>query len=498
MEAGRTVKRVRRPRSRVIEPKAPPPTPRPSRFVLNRLPQDDDELWWTIFGLWGYRIPRHNVCPHHVAPFTALADAYFARHPVSIWKASRGLGGKSRSLAVLGLMEAALLGVEVSILGGSTAQSRNVHDATKDAWAWHAAPRILQDRPPTTFDTVLTNGGHLRTLTASQTSVRGPHPPRLRMDEIDEMDQGILDAALGQPMEQTNWRGDLVQTQVVMSSTHQYPDKTMSRMLARAKEQDFPVYEWCYKDTSNPVDGWLTAAAIKRTRSIVPALMWQTEYDLQEPSFGVRAIDTDAVARAFDPELGHYPGLDVAFSNGKVDGRHYVTAVDWAKTRDHTIVATFDVTDRPWVCVAWQKTSRLPWPMLVRRAVGQWQEYGDKLVHDATGVGAVAHDLIREMVTTWEFNRVSPVILGGGRERDALYTEYVAAIEHHDVKFPRIEWAYDEHRYCTPEALYTSSGHVPDSVVAGALAWSARRKAVKVSAGVGGLRSTNPWAQALG
>src|SRR3982750_4551276 len=105
----------------------------PARVAMNRLPQDDDELWWTVFGLWGYRIPRVAVCPGHVAPFTAFCDAYFARSTTAIWKASRGLGGKSRTLGILGLTEAALLGCEVSILGGSSAQSLNVHEAAKTA-----------------------------------------------------------------------------------------------------------------------------------------------------------------------------------------------------------------------------------------------------------------------------------------------------------------------------------------------------------------------------
>ena len=206
-----------------------------SQFVLSRLPADDDELWWTVFGLWGYRIPRVAVCPGHVSPFRAFADAYFARYPSMIWKASRGLGGKSRTLGVLGLTEATLLGCEVSILGGSSAQSINVHDATKTAWDWHAAPKGLLARPPTTFTTSLTNGGYLRTLTASTRSARGPHPPRLRLDEIDEMDQLVLDSALGQPMEQINWQGYRIPTQTVMSSTHQYPDKAMAEMIKRAK-----------------------------------------------------------------------------------------------------------------------------------------------------------------------------------------------------------------------------------------------------------------------
>lgn len=465
---------------------------RPSQFALKRLPQDNDELWWTVFGLWGYRIPRHSACPEHQAPFDAFADAYFAREPATIWKASRGLGGKSRTLAVLGLTEASLLGCEVTVLGGSGGQSKNVHDATKDAWSWHAAPRVLLNRPPTSFDTVLTNGGHMRTLTASQTSVRGPHPPRLRMDEIDEMDQGILDAALGQPMEQTNYLGQVVPTQTVMSSTHQYPDKTMSEMLRRAKQQGWRVYEWCYRDTSNPIDGWLTAKAIERARSVVSDLMWRTEYDLQEPSFGGRAIDTEAVNRAFNPDLGVFSG-DKMVIGDPTPGQHYLTAVDWAKTRDQTIIGTFDTTQHPWRCVAWQKVNRLPWPALVRRAVDQWRLYGGKFVHDATGVGSAAHDIMREIVTSHEMAQVKGIVMGGGRERDAFYTDYIAAIEHHDIEYPRIEYAYAEHKYVTPEDLFTGKGHAPDTVVMGALAWSQRRKRVSLAAPGGGTRSQSPW-----
>ena len=464
----------------------------PQKFVIKRLPQDDDELWWTIFGLWGIRIPRVRVCPGHVAPFDALSEAFFARVPMAVWKASRGLGGKSRTLAALGLTEGVLLGCEVTILGGSSAQSMNVHDATKDAWAWYASPKHLLTREPTRYDTLMRHGGHLRTLTASQTSVRGPHPPRLRMDEIDEMDIGILDAALGQPMEQMNYLDQMVSTNVVMSSTHQYPDKTMNEMLKRAKVQGFPVHEWCYRESSNVQDGWLTPQAIERARSVVTDLMWQTEYDLQEPSFGGRAIDTDAVDRAFVKEYGEFSG-DHPIRAPKVEGRHYITGVDWAKSRDQTIIATFDTTETPWLCVAWEKVNQLPWPMLVQKAIDHYRVYGDKFVHDATGVGAAAHDLLREKMTTGEFARVDPVIMGGGRERDAFYTEYIAAIEHDDIRYPRITHAYDEHRYVTPEDLFTSKGHAPDSVVAGALAWSRRRKRVVIAAPEGGVRGSSPW-----
>ena len=83
--------------------------------------------------------------------------------------------------------------------------------------------------------------------------------------------------------------------------------------------------------------------------------------------------------------------------------------------------------------------------------------------------------------------------MSGGRERDAFYTEYIAAIEHDDIRYPRVKWAYDEHRYCTANALYTNKEHTPDSVVAGALAWSQRKKGLTVALPAGGSRSESPW-----
>ncbi|MCP4455742.1 MAG: hypothetical protein GY809_30145, partial [Planctomycetes bacterium] len=223
------------------------------RFVINRPPQTDDELWITTQGFFGIKIPRTKVCDNHCAPFDAFADAYFARHPVSVWKASRGYGGKSYMLALLGMTEATTLGAQCNVLGGSGAQSLNVHTHCTEMWDWVNAPKTLLNKEPTKFDTHLNNHGHIRTLLASQTSVRGPHPQRLRLDEIDEMEMEILEAAQGQPMRK---RG--IETQTVMSSTHQYPDATMSKILARAKEVGWPIYEWCYKETMNLVDGWLT------------------------------------------------------------------------------------------------------------------------------------------------------------------------------------------------------------------------------------------------
>ena len=86
--------------------------------------------------------------------------------------------------------------------------------------------------------------------------MRGPHPQRLRIDEVDEMLLAVLDAAHGQPMDRAG-----VQAQTVISSTHQHPDGTMTTVLQRAAARGWPVYQWCYRDTLEP-PGWLTQAQV--------------------------------------------------------------------------------------------------------------------------------------------------------------------------------------------------------------------------------------------
>lgn len=99
-------------------------------YVFERMPETDEELWWFIQAIWGVRIPWTRVCPNHCSPFEALADAYFARSSVAVWYASRGFGGKTRTLSALTLTEAVGLGSSASILGGSGAQSLNIKEAS--------------------------------------------------------------------------------------------------------------------------------------------------------------------------------------------------------------------------------------------------------------------------------------------------------------------------------------------------------------------------------
>jgi hypothetical protein len=456
-------------------------------LVLGRLPQDRDELWLYLKVVWGMTIPRHSVCPNHSNPFEALAQAYFGEVPVSIWKGSRGFGGKSTLMGTLCAIEAATLGAQITVLGGSASQSQRVHDVARERFEYEAAPAGLIKGDPTMFQTKLKNGAWILALLASQKSVRGPHPNRLRIDEADEVEIDLIEAAQGQPM---SGRG--MKAQTVFSSTHQYPDGTMTELIRRANEKDWPVHEWCWRENIGTPEepGWLTMEEVERKKQEVSARMFAVEYDLQEPSFDGRAIDAEFVEAMFDQaNYGWFEGAKDEYITLEepVEGATYVTGVDWAKENDWTIMRTYRTDVDPWVEVAFLRTGRKPWPEMVADLDDVLFKYGGICVHDATGLGGVVDDLI-----TYPKKSVKPVVLRG-RERESIFTQYIAGIEQNGMVGPRIQFAYNEHKYCTHKDLY-GSGHPPDSFIAGALAWSIRLKRHRIDVRPGLLtRETSPW-----
>ena len=473
-----------------------------SRAQTVARPETRDELWdWVRLNL-GISIPRRSCCFDHSAPFDAFATAYFAQRedgtpaPVVIWKGSRGLAGKSFMLAALSLTEAATMGAQVTALGGSGEQSANVVNyierfmsapdfpnhllapKTEQIDVGAIIARLSGDRSPpksagrqvSTLTRVrLSNGGNVVALTASTRSTRGPHPQRLRIDEVDEVAQFVLDSALGQPMTK---EGVLAQT--VLSSTHHYPDGTMSDVLKRAESRPgWHVFEWCFKESlltpQNPT-GWLAPSEVDRTQETVPARMWAVEYELQEPAIEGRAIMSTKVDAMFDRNLGEYDGdADERIVLEPPRRRaSYVTGVDWAKDVDWTIIWTVRVVqEKPTLklkTVAWSRTGRRPWADMIGDVNDRLKEYPGFLVHDAT---SAAGSILDEQLTV-PADRVEPFVMVGARRRD-LFTNYIKAIEAGTIETPMIVWSWRNHKFATWAALFTSAGHTPDDVVAGAL-----------------------------
>jgi len=427
-----------------------------------------DHLAAFILHAFGIVVPSTKVCPDHVSPWEAFCAGYFANESINVWEGSRGLSGKTFTLSLLSLVEALTLKADVNLLGGSGEQSERILEAMALFWGKKTAPRYLLKSAPAKRHTKLKWGNTIKALMASTRSARGPHPQRLNLDEIDEMDIKIWDAALGQTMER-NLRGFHVKPGLVASSTHQYSDRTMTEVKKRAAERGWPVYKWCYKETRAP-HGWLSESEIVRKKNEVSAQMWLNEYELGEPSPEGRAINQDAVKIMFDRRLGYYKGdvgQYIEIEEWENDGV-YATGGDWAKTKDWCIFITLRIDCNPFRLVAFERVGRRPWPEMIKRFDFQRKRFQSVAAHDATGIGNVIHDYL-------DVDGAIPIILSGATRKEVL-SDYVVGIEHQGVEAPFIEWMEREHRLVTTADLYVANvGHLPDTISAGAAAFHAAK-----------------------
>lgn len=412
----------------------------------------------------GLQIPDVKVCEHHSTPWAAFVDSFYGVTPVVVWKASRGFGGKSFLLSLLGDVCSLGLGAEVNLLGGSGQQSKRVLDAITTL---HMKTNYPKDRliHEGTHLTRYQGGSYLQALMASQTSVRGPHPQRLLLDEVDEMDLGIFDAAMGQPMSKHG-----IVAGVTASSTHQNADGTMTEILRRAASRGWKVHEWCYRETmrtpQNPF-GWLDPEEVERKRLVITDAMWRAEYEGQEPNPEGRAFMTAAVDSMFDPALGEIDvqeGRYYEFEAPDLKVGRYSTGADWARKVDRTIIATIRTDCKPARLVAFEAFRRREWPFMVERFEKRLKRFPGRASHDGTGIGDVVAGMMKG-------SRAEAMILAG-RERYDLLAEYVKAVEAGEYKAPKLNLMYGEHRYASVEDLFKGGEghHLPDTVCAMALA----------------------------
>lgn len=576
--------------------------PQQQPFQLVRPPLNDDELWWLVYTMWGVQIPRVKICDDHVAPFTAFAHAFFARSPFALWYGSRGTG-KSLMLALLGLTRAVVLESDVTILGGSMAQSMNVHGHIEDFMGRPNAPRQALHR---LIDSELewASGNTIKPLPASQTTVRGPHPQTcvagwtllstpegperidaltvgrkvlvssdmrsarwgrvqavldqgrrdtmiletstgreicltpdhevwtargwvradglepgdalvaqdpfagsltvagLRvgppthvwdvttdagnffadgvlvhnclLDEIDEMDKKIYDAAQGQPMEKPNARGMPVLDLMIASSTWQRPIGTFQEVLDMCKEKDLPVFSWCFLEQLEP-HGWMKKAFVEAKRKTVPAEMFRVEYELGEPDGGQRAFDLTKIEQYFveypTPLDERHAYHDDMWIWEKPNPMHsYAIGADWAKSKDMTVIVVFRTDIYPRKVAYLRILNRRPWPVMIEMYNDQQNAYNAVGAHDATGLGSVVSDYVDE--------RTSKIHMIG-QKRTQLINEYIVAFEQGHYLLPRQTAMYKGHRDTSVDDVYSPArwdAHLNDDVAAAAIAHRAAER----------------------
>ncbi|MDG3005511.1 hypothetical protein [Paludisphaera mucosa] len=165
------------------------------------------------------------------------------RPSLALWHGPRGSGKSYLSALDTHLASRFHPRHESHVLGGSRAQSEQIYRALQ-AIVFEGAGIFGGDRGSVRrllkTEGVYTNGSRVSILAASPTSVRGPHVASLKLDEVDEIDPEIREAAIGMAMD---LRG--VKASVLMTSTWHRPSGPMAGLIDQAKAGAFPISTYC-------------------------------------------------------------------------------------------------------------------------------------------------------------------------------------------------------------------------------------------------------------
>jgi hypothetical protein len=206
-------------------------------------PTTADALHDWVRAYAGVRIPRASVCAGHAAPFDLFARQVLERPSLALWHGPRGSGKSFLSAIDTHLASRFNPRHGTRILGGSLSQSRQIYQALVDVVR---DGRGCLGGDGATLESLLKtsaryrNGSTIEMLAASPTSVRGPHVASLKLDEVDEIDPEVRDAALGMVMEK-----DGCAASVLMTSTWHRVGGPMAELMDRGRAGAFPVDTYC-------------------------------------------------------------------------------------------------------------------------------------------------------------------------------------------------------------------------------------------------------------
>ncbi len=189
---------------------------------------------------YGVQIAGAGVCRGHSAPADFLESWVFDRPPLSLVHGPRG-GGKSYLVAFATHLSSILHdGHGTKILGGSEAQLAQVFQALQD---FRHCDALGGYNPFTDFAATSARyetGSEVSYIPASAKRVRGPHVPTLRLDEVDEIDPEIREAAVGMAMERHG-----VPSSITMTSTWHRVAGPMAELVDRGQAGAFPTHQFC-------------------------------------------------------------------------------------------------------------------------------------------------------------------------------------------------------------------------------------------------------------
>lgn len=206
-------------------------------------PEKRSHLWLWVNRFTGVSIPYCAVCADHTAPFDLFARQVLERPSMSLWHGPRG-SGKSFLSAIDTHVTSRFNRLHgTRILGGSLAQSEQIYQALSTVIR-DGAGKLGGDgmalESLTKQEARYRTGSTVKILAASATSVRGPHVPTLKLDEVDEIDPDIRESAMGMCMELHGSKPS-----VLMTSTWHRIAGPMADLIETGRAGAFPVDTFC-------------------------------------------------------------------------------------------------------------------------------------------------------------------------------------------------------------------------------------------------------------
>lgn len=310
--------------------------------LRRREPATREELHAQIRYFLGLSIPRTAVCEGHAAPFDYVAGSVLGTLGDCLVWAPRA-GGKTANGAVVTLLECLHHpGLGVRILGGSLEQSEKMHQHLTDlldytpAHGTSAFEAGVVDGRPMAKATRFANGSEVGILTQSPKSVRGPHVPRLRLDEVDEFDPDIFEAALKITQSVGGHRG---RTEIFSTMHRRYG--LMADLVREHEARGFALLKWCVweviercrdrhcgrcpldddcRGRAQDADGYYLIDDAVRIFRQSSRESWESEMLCRRPSrrgLVYADFNRDVHVRAFgrNPEWPTYAAFDFGFEN---------------------------------------------------------------------------------------------------------------------------------------------------------------------------------------
>ncbi len=176
-------------------------------------------------------------------PPSSCSRQFLERPSLALWHGPRGSGKSYLSAIETHLTSRFNPRHSTRILGGSLSQSEQIYEALQESIMGgrgeygsdaDTLARLLKSAA------FYHNGSNVSLLAASPTSVRGPHVPSLKLDEVDEIEPDIRESAMGMAMEKRGCRSS-----VLMTSTWHRVAGPMADLMDRGCNGAFPVDTFC-------------------------------------------------------------------------------------------------------------------------------------------------------------------------------------------------------------------------------------------------------------